>query len=578
MTTDPHMYMRVIHMDRITFTLVKDRRIIIGTIVQGAMNSIFIPLYVALRKERIIRFRHWRVSVMISIMMQIFTATLAAESASLGDAKDVSLPRIRALLFVSLAALHLAAAGFIALIVSHYYLDSSQKLRSLLQTELPAVYHYESSITNSSRASSLGSEDAPRGTKRKTDLKVFEETIAKLRRNNVWCQERRSWLVFTLTALPVMGLDIFVVVSRFGRPHFGAFIVWPGFILAFVAVALVLGFQIPWKMSDNYRIKYQLGVGSTLTAFAFSWGLVNYYSWTPTTEDVLMWVLGLCGPGLVITIIALPAVTALWVHLTEGQNANATLRALLGITTSGGEMETSARSSSVQSTIEKDRRAGSLQPSLMPPVPLPTSTPGTTKDDSTRVGTNPAVVKSSTKNNAKSRGSSTTPARRAVDAILIDPEALNALTKFAALEFCVENLLFISAVDEFRLRCARAKAKDPTTMGASSPFPPGEASSPMSPIPPGSQMPSDRVRYAQRVVADFIKAGSVNEVNIPSQIRREIEETFKECCNNPESILPDSIFDAAYKHVENMLITDIIPRFKKSKLYVEPRKNGRRPV
>ncbi|KAI8995835.1 RGS domain-containing protein [Gaertneriomyces semiglobifer] len=287
-----------------------------------------------------------------------------------------------------------------------------------------------------------------------------------------------------------------------------------------------------------------------------------------------MWVLALSGPGLVLAIIAMPAVTALWVHLTEGQSSNATLRALLGITTSGGEMESSARSSSVQSSIEKDRRAGSLQPNLLHP---PTSTPGTTKDDSTRVGTNPAVVKTSTKSNAKNRGSSTVPARRAVDAILIDPEALNALTKFAALEFCVENLLFISAVDEFRLRCARAKAKDLATIGASSPFSPGEAS-PVSPMPPGSQMPSDRVRYAQRVVADFIKAGSVNEVNIPSQIRREIEETFKECCNNPESILPDSIFDSAYKHVENMLITDIIPRFKKSKLYVEPRKSGGRPV
>ncbi|KAI8995834.1 hypothetical protein BC832DRAFT_318615 [Gaertneriomyces semiglobifer] len=42
---EPRVYMRAIHFDRISFTLVKDRRIIIGTIVQGVMNGIFIPLY-----------------------------------------------------------------------------------------------------------------------------------------------------------------------------------------------------------------------------------------------------------------------------------------------------------------------------------------------------------------------------------------------------------------------------------------------------------------------------------------------------------------------------------------------------
>ncbi|KAJ3022251.1 hypothetical protein HKX48_006673 [Thoreauomyces humboldtii] len=153
-----------------------------------------------------------------------------------------------------------------------------------------------------------------------------------------------------------------------------------------------------------------------------------------------------------------------------------------------------------------------------------------------------------------------------LDMTLSNPITLAALSQFAAHEFCVENILFLAAAEEFYTRVTLC-SKSPPSMPISRNTAPNQQQT--------SQIPGDdRVAWARAVVDSFVEAGSPNEVNLPSSVRTVVEDTLRKASEaagrraNAEP-LPADMFAEAVEHVKHMLATDIMPRYRRSRFYVD---------
>ncbi|KAI8916924.1 hypothetical protein DFJ77DRAFT_325264 [Powellomyces hirtus] len=121
---------------------------------------------------------------------------------------------------------------------------------------------------------------------------------------------------------------------------------------------------------------------------------------------------------------------------------------------------------------------------------------------------------------------------RDLDMTLANPASLAALSQFAAHEYCVENLLFLAAAEDFRSRVARLVGSNSRS---------------------GAQYHAtadDRLSCASHIMDAFITPGSMNEINLPSYVRTETEKRFRKAKEPGSDSLPGNIFDECVEHVK----------------------------
>jgi hypothetical protein len=120
-----------------------------------------------------------------------------------------------------------------------------------------------------------------------------------------------------------------------------------------------------------------------------------------------------------------------------------------------------------------------------------------------------------------------------IERVLNDDELQKRFADFLCTEFCVEELLFLVAVREFKKHF--------------------------------SQRSSDETRtLADDIYHKFVVETSPLSINISGKHRQDLHEAFKK---TPESrIITDTTFEDAYKEVSAMLSMDNLRRFKKQEL------------
>ncbi|TPX56240.1 hypothetical protein SpCBS45565_g08444 [Spizellomyces sp. 'palustris'] len=578
-TSDATLLARLLKFNSTAVPLTRDDRMVTGWFVQMVIVVIFLPLFVWNRDQRIIRFRHWSMCATTAVWLLIYIGLVAFFYTGVSDLKSVSETKIRMWIGAILVSFSLAMPGFYALILTHYFLDKAQRLRAILRAELPQVYHYDRLSQTSTPKNSIPEEPkistAAPPLSKKQHSQIYQPqhdqlhiTATSLRRVNFWAQERMCFVYYFLTAIPMLCFLAWLMSVKWGQPDFEEYTVWVFLWQILGADLLILVLRVPWvMMGDNMAIKWQILVTAIVMTFNKGWTAYDYYHHSQATADGLVWLAVFVPIFYQILLLAAPTVVALLPGYQD--TVRKTRTGLLWLTRSShgassivsetkGSMQdlhgtnttTSVRHGSKSAAVS---RVGQEDTPTQLPVMSDTIRKITTSISSTAVNqrtsfSHPMPVNAAStvtshqaaQGGAQKRNRSTChPPTRELDLTLAHPTTLSALTTFAAHEFCTENLLFLANTMDYRHRYSRFTGPD-------------------------------RLTYAQNILYDFVRAGSTNEVNLPSGIRREIEKKLKEAPTKGDEWNGEKVFDDAVEHVKQMLATDILPRYKRSRFYIEP--------
>ncbi|KAI8925022.1 hypothetical protein BC831DRAFT_415521 [Entophlyctis helioformis] len=127
--------------------------------------------------------------------------------------------------------------------------------------------------------------------------------------------------------------------------------------------------------------------------------------------------------------------------------------------------------------------------------------------------------------------------------ILADPTMREAFCRYLAREFSMESLLFIEAVKQFRESFSANAA-------------------------PGARTPENVRAACAKMMAEFVTANSVNEVNLPKKCVDRIKASIESVVDG--TIDPDkygNIFDDGAEHIQAMLALNHLRKFQTSQIY-----------
>lgn len=83
-------------------------------------------------------------------------------------------------------------------------------------------------------------------------------------------------------------------------------------------------------------------------------------------------------------------------------------------------------------------------------------------------------------------------------------------------------------------------------------------------------------RKAKYIYLEFIKQGAISEINIGSNIKKELHAIFLPLIKEKETLSPDQsdIFEKAYDHILKLIEKDSYTRFCKTQLKVNNNNNS----
>ncbi|TPX59852.1 hypothetical protein SpCBS45565_g07650 [Spizellomyces sp. 'palustris'] len=530
----------------------RDDRLIVGWSLHAACLILFGPAFVWFRNERIIRYRHWSMGMVAATGLVTYIGLIVFFYKLVENPSNISLNKVRVYVSLIQVTFHLTIPAFDALIILYPFCkknatdvvyeqfqisrDKAQKLRSALQRQLPVIEtsHY-TSVTPIS-----------------TSPEQLNDQVKRLRRVNYWAQEQRAWVYYALCGLPGWIFVTWILSSKWESPEFPTYVVWLNVYQVFFPIALLLALKVPWAMSDNFGIKWQSIASSILLMIDYLWIAINYYYPSQKVHETLVWLTFFSPFFLLSFILVLPTCIAVlpsyrdkvhfatptrdWFLRRSKSNAKARWLVNSGWTntqSNGASMgAVPLRDISSKHGVSSEQVKGGDREKVRPGEPMGWSGPPPG---------GPSLFHTTSRD-----GGTMSRTRRAtseLEAALGNATSLRQLTKFAAHEFCVENLLFLAAAMDYQVRASSTTGSGTDT--------------------------ESRSKWAERIIFDFVRTGSVNEVNLPSSIRYRCEESFSIAKQHVEPLDPD-LFLEAVEHVKYMLATDIMPRYKRSRFYVEP--------
>ncbi|KAJ3184502.1 hypothetical protein HDU87_003902 [Geranomyces variabilis] len=125
----------------VLYTTPQRRDIVIWVIVVVNV-TIFLPIYIHYRNQRMVRHKHWPMSVFIVLMLVLFMTFTVFFWTVCQDVRNINLSYVRAWTTAHVTTLLMSMHGLHALMVTHYFQAKVQSLRMQLQSELPMIFRY----------------------------------------------------------------------------------------------------------------------------------------------------------------------------------------------------------------------------------------------------------------------------------------------------------------------------------------------------------------------------------------------------------------------------------------------------
>ncbi|KAI8916925.1 hypothetical protein DFJ77DRAFT_324992 [Powellomyces hirtus] len=122
--------------------LVKETRDLVFGAIHILFIVVFVPIYIVHRKERMVRHKDWKMSVIVATTLVIFSVLNMFYYTCFEDLRNLDPIRIRIWASLQILSLTLSMCGLHALIIVHYLQAKVQALRVQLQTEIPVIFQY----------------------------------------------------------------------------------------------------------------------------------------------------------------------------------------------------------------------------------------------------------------------------------------------------------------------------------------------------------------------------------------------------------------------------------------------------
>ncbi|KAJ3149410.1 hypothetical protein HDU89_003774 [Geranomyces variabilis] len=150
----------------VLYTTPQRRDIVIWGIVVVNV-TIFLPIYIHYRNQRMVRHKHWPMSVFITIMLVLFMTFTVFFWTVCQDVRNINLSFVRAWTTLHVTTLLMSMHGLHALMVTHYFQAKVQSLRMQLQSELPMIFRYHAGGADGEATANGGNSSTPHPKSRK---------------------------------------------------------------------------------------------------------------------------------------------------------------------------------------------------------------------------------------------------------------------------------------------------------------------------------------------------------------------------------------------------------------------------